>query len=85
MEHVNSSINNLPTREKFRLMSTVWFVLQNPIASLWKGVEAASWERLCTKLFGLNEAEIQLDQASTGGGYGLMRWNRGMSSPLGLD
>jgi hypothetical protein len=61
MKHVNSSINNLPTREKFRLMGTVWFVLQKPISSLWGGVEAASWERLCAKLFGLNEAEIDYD------------------------
>jgi hypothetical protein len=52
-------------------MSTVWFVLQNPIASLWRGIEGASWERLCAKLFGFNEAEIQLDQGSTG--YSLLR------------
>ena len=58
MEYLNSSINNPSTREKFHIMSTVWFVLQKPIASLWRGMETASWERLCTKLFGFNEAEI---------------------------
>jgi len=68
MDHLNSSINNLPTREKFRLMSTVWFVLQTPIASLWKGMEAASWERLCATLFGYNESEIQFDQGDDGDG-----------------
>jgi len=61
MEHLNSSIKNLPTREKFRLLSTVWFVLQKPIARRWRGVEAASWERFCAKLFGFNESEIQFD------------------------
>jgi len=61
MDHLNSSINNLPTREKFCLMSTVWFVLQTPISSLWRGFEAASWERLCAKLFGFNETEIDMD------------------------
>jgi hypothetical protein len=59
MEHVNSSIP--PTREKFRLMSTVMFVLQDPIASLWRGVEAASWKKLCAKLFGFKEADILLN------------------------
>jgi len=63
MEHVNSSINlNPPTREKFRLMSTVWFVLQEPITSLWRGIKAARWEKLCAELFGFNEAEIRVDQ-----------------------
>jgi len=61
MEHVNSSINNPPTREKFWLMSTVWFVLQEPITSLWRGIEAASWKKLCAKLFGFNKAEINED------------------------
>ena len=28
MKHVNSFINNPPARETFRLMSTVWFILQ---------------------------------------------------------
>jgi hypothetical protein len=67
MKHVNSSINNPQTREKFRLMGTVWFVLQKPISSLWGGVEAASWERLCAKLFGFNEAEIDHDLEIVGG------------------
>jgi len=68
MEHVHFSINNPPTREKFRLMDTVWFVLQKPIASLWRGTGAASWSRLCTKLFGFNESEIRSDQGYKGCG-----------------
>jgi len=43
-------------------MSTVWFVLQKPISSLWRGVEAASWKRLCAKIFGFDETEINLDR-----------------------
>jgi hypothetical protein len=43
-------------------MSTVWFVLQKPIASLWRGIEAANWERLCATLFGFNQAEIYEDR-----------------------
>ena len=64
MEHLNSSINNPPTREKFRIMSTVWFVLQKPIASRWRGIGPATWttwERLCAKLFGFNQTEIYVD------------------------
>ena len=52
-------------------MSTVWFVLQKPIASLWRGMEAASWARLCATLLGFNESEIQFDQGHDG--YKLMR------------
>ena len=70
MEHLTSSINKPPTREKFQLMHTVWFVLQKPIASLWRGMEAASWQRLCAKLFGFNESEMEFDQGYNG--YGLM-------------
>ena len=65
MEHVKSSINNPPTREKFRLMSIVWFVLQEPITLLWGGIEAASWKVFCSKLFGFNEAEIRVEQDDT--------------------
>jgi len=61
MKHVNSSIKNLPTREKFYFMNTVWFILQKPIASLWKGIKAACWKKLCAKLFGFNKTEIDLD------------------------
>jgi len=43
-------------------MSTVWFVLQKPFASLWWDMEVGSWARLCTKLFGFNEAEINGDE-----------------------
>jgi len=70
MEHVNSSINNPPTREKFRLMSIVWFVIQHPFSWLWRGIEGASWEKLCAKLFGFNKAEIQFDRTCV---YELLR------------
>jgi len=73
MEHLNSSIDNPPTREKFRLMSTVWFVLQASIASLWRGTEAASWASFCAKLFGFNEAEIKVDLDEDALGYQLLR------------
>jgi hypothetical protein len=53
-------------------MSAVWFVLQKPIASLWTGLETVSWEKLCTKLFGFNEAEIRGD-LDDDAGYRLMR------------
>ena len=43
-------------------MSTVWFVLQKPIASLWRSIETANWERLCATLFGFNQAEIYVDR-----------------------
>ena len=58
MEHVNSSINKPQPREKFRLMSTVWFILQKPITSIWRYTEVASWRELCVKIFGFNETEI---------------------------
>jgi len=61
MEYLNSSINNPPAREKFRLISTVWFVLQTPFTSLWRNIKARSWARLCAKLFGFNEEEINMD------------------------
>jgi hypothetical protein len=61
MEHLNYSIHNPPTREKFRLMSTVWFILQKPIASLWRGIEVARWDILCAKLFGFNATETDVD------------------------
>ena len=61
MGHLDSSIHNPPTREKFRLMSTVWFILQNPIASRWRGIEVARWDVLCAKLFGFNATETDDD------------------------
>jgi len=53
-------------------MSAVWFVLQKPVSSVWRGIEAASWENLCAKLFGFNRAEIEVDQ-DYDKGYLLMR------------
>ena len=64
MEHVMSSINNLPSREKFHLMSTVWFVLQEPFASLQKGLKLASWKKLCATLFRFDDEELKWDYMS---------------------
>ena len=44
-------------------MSTVWFVLQDHIASLWRDIEAASWEKLCAKLFGFDYIYIKGDRS----------------------
>jgi len=56
-------------------MSAVWFVLQKPISSLWRGIETASWGNLCAKLFGFNRAEIEVDRDGLDydEGYLLMR------------
>jgi len=69
MDHLRFSIKNPPSREKFRLMSAVWFVLQKPIASQWSGIGAARWEIFCAKIFGFNESEIHQDYNT----YRLMR------------
>jgi hypothetical protein len=61
-EHLMSFINHPPSsRVKFDLMSTVWFVLQEPFASLW-GDDFVSWEILCTTLFGFSAQELNLDE-----------------------
>jgi hypothetical protein len=61
-EHLMSSISNPPSRVKFALMSTVWFVLQDPFASLWRSSEPASWEKLCATLFGFSAQELEGDE-----------------------
>jgi hypothetical protein len=61
-EHLMSSINNSPTRVKLALMSTVWFVLQEPFASLWRSSKLASWEKLCATLFGISAQEFHWDE-----------------------
>jgi hypothetical protein len=63
-QHLMSSINdnNPPTRVKFDLMSTVWFVLQEPFASLWRSSEPGSWKKLCATLFGFSAKELQWDE-----------------------
>jgi hypothetical protein len=61
-EHLMSSINNPPSREKSNFMSTVLFVLQEPFASLWKSIELASWENLCATLFGFSAQELEWDK-----------------------
>ena len=54
-----SSINSLPTREKFRLMSTATFILQEPFTSLRKGIKHSNWKKFCATLFGFNPAELK--------------------------
>jgi len=54
-------MDNPPGREKFRLMSIVWFVLQKPFASLQRGFKVANWKKLCGTLFGLDRREIGWD------------------------
>ena len=61
LEHITSSMNSPPSREKFNLMSTVWFVLQEPFKSLERDVKPGSWDRLCVTLFGFNHGEIEWD------------------------
>ena len=56
-----SSIDSPPTREKFRLMSTVAFILQEPFTSLRRGIKHANWKNLCATLFGFNSAELKWD------------------------
>jgi hypothetical protein len=54
-------MDNPPTREKFRLMSIIWFVLQKPFASLQQRTKVGSWKRLCGALFGLNGGELEFE------------------------
>ena len=61
LEHVMSSIDSPPTREKFSLMSNVGFILQEPFTSLRRGIKHASWKKFCATLFGVNSAELERD------------------------
>jgi hypothetical protein len=63
-EHLMSSISNPPSRVKFALMSTVWFVLQEPFASLWRSGDPGHWEKLCATLFGFSAQELKSDEDS---------------------
>ena len=56
-----SSIDSPPSREKFRLMSTVTFILQEPFTSLRRGIKHANWKYFCATLFGFNSAELKWD------------------------
>ena len=47
-------------------MSTVWFVVQKPFTSLWRGIELARWDKLCAALFGLDDAELKWDNHHQG-------------------
>jgi hypothetical protein len=61
LEHATSSIKNPPGREKFAVLSTVWFVLQEPFTSLQRGIQVARWDGLCATLFRFNFEEINWD------------------------
>ena len=61
LKHVMSSIDSPPTREKFRLMSTVAFILQEPFTSLRRGIKHANWKKICATLFGFSSAELKWD------------------------
>ena len=56
-----SSIDSPPTREKFGLMNTVAFILQESFTSLRTGIKHASWKKFCAALFGFNSAELKWD------------------------
>jgi hypothetical protein len=61
LDHATSSINNPPTREKFAVLSIVWFVLQEPFTSLQRGIKLARWDGLCATLFGFDSEGIKWD------------------------
>jgi hypothetical protein len=54
-----SSIDSPPAREKFRLMSTVAFILQEPFTSLRRDINRASWKIFCATLFGFSALELR--------------------------
>lgn len=64
-----SSIESPSSREKFYLLSTVWFVLQEPFISLQMCSPFAMWHRLCIALFGFDSTDTQWDR----GNYQLLR------------
>ena len=59
LEHVMSTINHPPTREKFRLMDTVVSILRGPFTSLRRGIKDANWNFFCATLFGFNSEELK--------------------------
>ena len=61
LEHTMSFIDSPPTREKFNLMNTVAFILQEPFTSLRSGIKLASWRKFCATLFGFNPVELKWD------------------------
>ena len=54
-----SSIDSPPTREKICLINTVDFILREPFAALWSGIELACGKKLLIKLFGFNPSELE--------------------------
>ena len=62
-----SSIDSPPTREKFSLMGTLVFILQEPFTSLRRGISKhASWKFFCTTLFGFNSTELKWEDEMYG-------------------
>ena len=53
-----SSIDNPPTREKFSLLNTVVFIIQDTFTSIRRGIKHASWKKFCSTLFGFNIADL---------------------------
>jgi len=65
LEHVVSSMNSPSRREKFNLLSTVWFVLQKlfmSVMSLQMDFLFAMWPRFCATLFGFDSTDIKMDR-----------------------
>ena len=54
-----SSIDTPTTREKFNLVWTIAFILEEPFTSFCEGIELASWRTFCTTLFKFNSEEIE--------------------------
>jgi len=63
LEHVMSSIDRPPSREKFRLIRTLKFILDEPFTSFCEGI---TWKFFCATLFKLNSEEFKMFQ---GGRY----------------
>ena len=67
LQHVMSSIDSPPTREKFSLMSTVnASILQELLTSIRRGIKHASWKKFRSTLFGFNSAELKCEERLSG-------------------
>ena len=54
-----SSINSPTTREKFNLMWTIKFILEQPFTSFCEGIGLANWKKFCTTLLMFDSDEIK--------------------------
>ena len=54
-----SSIDSPTTREKFNLMWTIAFILEQPFTSFCEGIGLANWKKFCTTLFMFDSDEIE--------------------------